>query len=251
MGRSGLTLRISVTTISGSTYHVPTKMTKTKILSEYELVSHLAEKLKPEFQTDVFAREFAVGYGIADLVFAKSFYSKKNKMDRRPISNYYSLILYLAIQQNQTFTTTDARQILRTSQSVAHTAVVTLVEDGYIQQTAKGSYIKSLEVEPPQLKLVAIEAKLRDWKQGILQARRYKTFTDESYLAILAKYEKNIDPELLKYHDIGLILVDDSSGTITFKRRPEGLRPKYMTESVETELFANEVFLNSFCAKTA
>lgn len=51
------------------------------------------KRLKREFQTDAFVREFAVGYGIADLVFAKSFYSKKNKLNRKPISNYYSLML--------------------------------------------------------------------------------------------------------------------------------------------------------------
>lgn len=225
-------------------------MKKTKIFSEYELVSYLAENLKCEFQTDVFAREFAVGYGIADLVFAKSFYSKKNKLNRRPISNYYSLMLYLAIQQNQAFTVPEAREILRTSQSITHAAITPLVEDGYIQQRTKGSYVKTVEVASPQLKLVAIEAKLRDWKQGILQARRYKTFTDESYLAILARYEKNIDPQLLEHHDIGLILVDDSTGAITFKRRPAGLRPKHMADNVSTELFANEMFLNSFSIKT-
>lgn len=227
------------------------KMKKTKILSEYELVSHLAENLTNEFQTDAFAREFAVGYGIADLVFAKSFYSKRNKIDRRPISNYYSLLLYLGIQQRQSFTLAEAKQILQTNQSITYSAVTILLDDGYIQHAAKGTYTKTIDIEHTPYKLVAIEAKLRDWKQGILQARRYKTFTEESYLAILSRYEKNIDPKLLEEHDIGLILVDDNIGTITFKRRPLGYRPKHMIDSVETELFANEVFLNSFCVKTA
>ena len=247
---NGLTLSISITTIVSSTPKVPTKMKKTKILSEYELVSYLAENLKREFQTDAFAREFAVGYGIADLVFAKSFYSKKNRLDRKPISNYYALMLYLAVQKNTPFNATDAKQILRSSQSIAQSAIAALLEDGYISQATKGVYTKTAMVEPTPLKLVAIEAKLRDWKQGILQARRYKTFTDESYLALLSRYEKNIDPELLEQHDIGLILVDENCGSITFKRRPQGLRPKYMADNVETELFANEVFLNSFCIKT-
>ncbi len=246
-----MTLEVSITTIGSSILKMSTKMKKTKILSEYELVSHLAENLTHEFQTDAFAREFAVGYGIADLVFAKSFYSRKNKLDRRPISNYYSLVLYLAIQQKQSFTIPEARQILQSSQSITQSAIAALLEDGYIRQAAKGTYVQTINVEHTQYKLVAIEAKLRDWKQGILQARRYKTFTDESYLAILSKYEKNIDPELLEHHDIGLILVDEDCGSIDFKRRPEGHRPKHMQDSVETELFANEIFLNSFCVKTA
>lgn len=56
---------------------------------------------------------------------------------------------------------------------------------------------------------------------------------------------------MLEYHDIGLILVNENSGSITFKRRPEGQRPKHMAENIETELFANEIFLNSFSVKTA
>ena len=226
-------------------------MKKTKILSEYELVSYLAEKLKREFQTDAFAREFAVGYGIADLVFAKSFYSKKNKLNRKPISNYYALILYLALQKDKPFTVADAVEILRCSRTTAHSAVTSLIDDGYIEQAEKPTYVKTTHIESSPMKLVAVEAKLRDWKQGILQARRYKTFTDESYLAILSKYEKNIDPDMLQHHDIGLILVDENSGLITFKRRPEGHRPKYMIENAETELFANEIFLNSFSVKIA
>lgn len=244
MGLSITTMRVSGTKETKNMSHID-------ILSEYDLVSHLAEQLKGEFRTDAFAREFAVGYGIADLVFAKSFYSKKNRLNRKPINNYYALMLYLSLQPETEFTMADAAEKLRTNRLVAHNAATRLLEDGYISQVAKGSYTRANVIEPAPLKLVAIEAKLKDWKQGILQARRYKTFTDESYLAILAKYEKNIDPQMLAIHDIGLILVDHVTGTITFKRRPEGFRPKHMTEQVETEMYANELFLDSFRIKTA
>lgn len=244
--RGLLTPSISGTTIP---YETTSKMKNKKILSEFEMVSWLAEGLKSEFSTDVFAREFAVGYGIADLVFARTFISKSNQLDRRPISNYYALILYLGLEEDVPFTARDARVSTKASDSTAQAAITYLLKDGYIEQVGKGVYVKSYVMDKPALKLVAIEAKLRDWKQGIMQARRYKSFTDESYLALLSRYEKNVDYDLLDIHDIGLILVDESSGEIAFKRRPIGLRPKHMT-AVETSIYADEVFLNSFSIKT-
>lgn len=222
-----------------------------KIVSEYDLVSYLAEELKEEFSTDAFAREFSVGYGIADLVFARRFYSKENKIGREPISNYYSLMLYLSLQQESEFNISQAAAKLRTSRGIAKSAVDELMSTGYVSQLKRGSYAKTTVIETRPMKLVAIEAKLKDWKQGILQARRYKSFTDESYLAILAKYEKNIDPALLEVHDIGLILIDPADGTITFKRRPLGRRPEHMIRQQDTELYANELFLDRYSLRTA
>lgn len=239
-------------TISGTnlSYRVASKTKNTKILSEFEMVSWLAEGLKLEFNTDVFAREFAVGYGIADLVFAKSFMAEQNKIGRKPISNYYALMLYLGLSDNETFTVQDARSNIRSSDSTTQAAINYLLKDGYIEQVEKRTYVKSYTIEKPALKLVAIEAKLRDWKQGIIQARRYKSFTDESYLALLSQYEKNVDYDLLDAHDIGLILVDEKDGSITFKRRPIGVRPQHMA-AIETSMYADEIFLNSFSVKTA
>lgn len=241
-----LTRSISSTTI---TRRVASKTQNKKILSEFEMVSWLAEGLKSEFNTDAFAREFAVGYGIADLVFAKSFISKNNKLDRRPISNYYALMLYLGLKDNEIFTVKEARSSIRSSDSTAQAAINYLLKDGYIEHAEKRAYVKSYTMEKPELKLVAIEAKLRDWKQGIMQARRYKSFTDESYLALLSQYEKNVDYELLDTHDIGLIVVDEKDGSIAFKRRPIGTRPEHMA-AIETSMYADEVFLNTFSLKT-
>lgn len=242
-----LTQSISGITISN---RVASKTENKKILSEFEMVSWLAEGLKSEFQTDVFAREFAAGYGIADLVFAKSFISKNNELDRRPIGNYYALMLYLGLEDDTPFTTSEARSSIKASDSTTQSAITYLLKDGYIEQIGKGTYIKSYVMDKPALKLVAIEAKLRDWKQGIMQARRYKSFTDESYLALLSRYEKNVDYNLLDIHDIGLILVDEKDGQITFKRRPIGVRPKHMS-AIETSIYADELFLGSFSIKTA
>ena len=65
---------------------------------------------------------------------------------------------------------------------------------------------------------VAIEAKVRDWRKGLKQAMRYKSFADKSYLAV---YESYINAPLesidvFKALNIGLIGVSDEGITIHY-----------------------------------
>ena len=62
-------------------------------------------------------------------------------------------------------------------------------------------------------KTVSIEAKIKDWKNGILQAQRYLMFSDYSYLALPKSRIKNVDISDLNVGGIGLLAVD-SDGSI-------------------------------------
>jgi hypothetical protein len=222
-----------------------TKKIKTlPIVDEYDLVARLATKLQPEFNTDVFVKEFTAGYGIADLVFARSFYTKENVLNRKPISNYFALELYLSIPEYTPLTFSDLSSLVRVSPSTLRLVVNELVHDNYLEMVGGNTYIKAGYIESPVKKLVAIEAKLRDWRQGIIQARRYRSFTDECYLAILARYDKNIDYSYLERFDIGLILFDEISGNIELKRKPleSSILSIYKNE---TNFYAKELFLAS------
>lgn len=57
---------------------------------------------------------------------------------------------------------------------------------------------------------VAVEAKISDWKNGLVQAQRYLLFSDYSYLALPEKNIKLVDIELLKEVGIGLLSIKDS-----------------------------------------
>lgn len=57
-------------------------------------------------------------------------------------------------------------------------------------------------------KTISIEAKLKDWKSGILQAERYLMFSDYSYLALPKDKIKNVNIEHLNKSGIGLLSVD-------------------------------------------
>ncbi len=213
-----------------------------KIQSEAELVSALAVGLKKKFRTDTFVQEFAAGYGIADLAFAKNFLSNRNSINRVPIDNYYALKAYLRLPSNEPFFIEDIMKVSGTSKSMSKKIANTLVEHSYFHEE-KHSYFKlENQIVNPIKKLVAIEAKLKDWKQGIMQARRYKSYTDECYLAILADYEKNIDLNYLKQFGVGLILFDQNNGQIQVKIKPaQNIFLSIYEESLD--LFARELFL--------
>jgi len=212
------------------------------ITTESQLVDELSKGLKKTFKTDVAVKEFSAGYGIADLTFAKNFISTNNKLNRKPIDNYYSLKSLLALSHETPFTSDEVMKIAGVSKSSTNKIVRWLLEEDYISKIDRGVYQKVSNVENPIKKLIAIEAKLSDWKSGALQARRYKSFTDECYLAILSKQEANIDFSYLDRFGIGLILFDQSSGKISFKRKPQQNMLLSIYEDI-MGVFAKEVFL--------
>lgn len=59
-------------------------------------------------------------------------------------------------------------------------------------------------------KYVAIEVKIKDWRQGLYQAWRYNTFAERSYLALYSEFAKDIDIKLFKMYNVGLIVFDEN-----------------------------------------
>lgn len=70
-----------------------------------------------------------------------------------------------------------------------------------------------------EVKFIAIEVKIKDWKQGLYQAWRYNSFAEKSYLAIYEKYTKNIDINLFKEYNVGLIVFNENKIKVLNKPR--------------------------------
>lgn len=220
-----------------------------EIKTEKQLVSELAKRLIAVFNTDIAVTELSAGYGIVDIAFAKNFFTSKNKISREPLSNYIALKIILGLEKNKTFSFIDALKISGTSTAMCGKIIKSLIELGYIEKIGFNTFKKTYQVKNPIKKIVAIEAKLKDWKQGAMQARRYKSFTDECYLALLDRYEKNVDYSYLEKFGIGLIVFNPDNGSIRFKKRPK----KNNFLAMHNELlatYAKEMFLYSSASKT-
>ena len=119
-----------------------------------------------------------------------------------------------------------------------------LIACGYVNKIGKSAYSKIISVTSfnPIHKIIAIEVKLDDHKNGLMQARRYQYFADESYLAILKSAEKNIDIDAFNTYNIGLILFDPNTNGIEIKH-PE---PTNHNHEYAVGLFAKEMMIDRF-----
>lgn len=210
---------------------------------EKALVLKLDKILKREFGTDLAFHEFSTGYGIADLVFAPNFSFKKNFIDRTPLTSFNSLKILLTLEENRHYQLSDIIEIFPqfTLQEIKKIFKV-LVNNKYLVKISRGIYKKVINRDSlnPIKKIIAIEVKLTDHRNGLIQARRYQYFADESYLAILKEAERNINFSEFNKHNIGLILFDNKSNSIEIKS-PKPVNDSY---AKEISMYAKEIMLS-------
>jgi hypothetical protein len=63
-------------------------------------------------------------------------------------------------------------------------------------------------VSPRTGQVIAVEAKVQDWRRGLQQALTYRLCSDEAFLAISTQYLQRVDRLVLAKYGIGLIAVD-------------------------------------------
>lgn len=217
-------------------------------LSEAELVTKIEKLLQEKFKTELTFREVSAGYGIADLVIAPS--ETFSPINREPITHFGTLKFFLELSKKR-YNLGELYTLLpHVPQRDVRKSISFLLNNGYLKLGVDGKYQKSqilIKNEPIQ-RIIAIEAKLTDYRNGIIQARRYQYFADQSYLAILKSASKHIDTDSLLQSGIGLILFDENSETVNI------LKPKKVSEGVQEKvyrLFARELMLNQLAASVS
>lgn len=214
-------------------------------LTERTLVQKLDKILKKEFSTNLAFHEFSAGYGIADLVFAPEFSFRKGIVKRTPLTDFNCLKIFLTLEKNEVYSFDQIKNLFPSLdiQSVKKNLNF-LVSNKYVKKVGQNGYAKiRAEKELNKIKkIIAIEVKLSDHRSGLIQARRYQYFADESYLAILKKAEKNINFSEFNKHNIGLILFDTATNTIEIKTP----RNKNLSFEGHVSTFAKQMMLNRF-----
>lgn len=214
-------------------------------LSERNLVQKLDKILKKKFGTNLAFHEFSAGYGIADLVFASDFSFRKRAIKRAPLTNFNCLKIFLTLEERRVYTLAEIQQNLPLLDQRGLKKILNiLVGSNYLKKVGKNGYLKLLEEEELNSikKVIAVEVKLSDHKNGLIQARRYQYFADESYLAILKEAKKNIDFNEFNKYNIGLILFDTATNTIEIRS------PKHINRNFggHISIFAKQIMLNRF-----
>lgn len=171
-------------------------------MKEKDLVNILNEYI--ESKKIIYGNEIRMGIGIPDIMIC----SELLKQDSW-ITDYYTLKMYDYINKKKINNIEEiAKNVSMTKKSICK-YIYELKEKNILEfEKDKIEILKDLELQDIGTN-ISIEVKLKDWKNGILQAKRYLRFSDYSYLAILEQYQKNIDLNEFKEAGIGLIVVGD------------------------------------------
>jgi len=189
-----------------------------KFNSESELVELLKSNLRSTFQrknVEIF-NEVSFGFGVADIVIF-DYKEFKNDNFYRPFLDHFAINVYQIIKNNKVVRFDDLYDTTRSQKKLIINALITLIECEYIEPFEDGFRIKN-HYEKPIKNSFAIEAKLKNWKQALKQAYRYKWFAEFSYVVLDAFYAKpaiqNID--MFKKYNVGLATLSKEGNLVRY-----------------------------------
>ena len=80
--------------------------------------------------------------------------------------------------------------------------------------------------------IICCEAKLDDWRRGLVQAYGHRFYADRTFLAVANKIPRSIDYNLLRELKVGLLSVTDvvSEECPSVERQPEVTRARRQIE---------------------
>lgn len=90
---------------------------------------------------------------------------------------------------------------------------------------------------------ISIEAKIKDWKSGLIQAERYLTFSDYSYLVMPEEKVKNVDMLELERLGLGLLSIS-GNGELKEVYAP---RKSEFSEYKQKYLLTSNILNNAIC----
>lgn len=184
--------------------------------SENELVEKLVIDLQEKYDTQYIVRELRGGNNIADVVYTTDINRNEIVFDE-----YFNAYYYFNSIYNKKKTSIEELGISNKDVTKKFYSFLRELEElGYVK--IDGNYITSIKkIDEVTKNLIAVEAKLSDWKSGLEQAVRYKQYANEVYVAISSKYVGKVDKQLFKNKNIGLMSVSKGKLTIPVKAKKE------------------------------
>lgn len=165
-------------------------------------------------------REVSTTHGVADLVLVRPLDKKvairqSHKQQYKLINESYFAVLECLPDLHRSKKGRSFQELagkVNISKSYLKQKVIKkLVEEGFVVDEEAG-YFKINGWLPLASKVIAYEAKLYDWQQGLHQANRYRYFADEAYLVMPAQTVHRARPEQFESIGIGLVSFDAETG---------------------------------------
>ncbi|HYC85365.1 MAG TPA: hypothetical protein VEB86_09095 [Chryseosolibacter sp.] len=201
------------------------ELVSTITLSANFLVHLIPDDLQNTAGSLSILQEANLGHGVPDLILAK-YDSSTGILCRSQRLNYKDLAVYTIIgKQEAGIDFETLKDKTKLSNSGLRKILTTLETEGMIVDN-EGDYTITSDSDNLGVEVVAIEAKLKNWKRALKQAYRYKWFASYSYVFL---DEQFIQPavknkSLFKSYNVGLASVN-RDGVIDVKLRPQRVKP--------------------------
>jgi hypothetical protein len=172
-------------------------------MKESELVSVMNKHLKDDGM--LYANEIRMGIGIPDIMIGFDV-----PIEHENIIDYYALKVYYLILNDNIKSISEAFEKSVLSKNHMLRCIRVLSDSKLIKITDKDITLDK-RIDDNNLGInIAIEAKIKDWKNGLIQAQRYLCFSDYSYVALPEASIKSVDINQFIEAGIGLLGVADN-----------------------------------------
>jgi hypothetical protein len=191
---------------------------------ESEMIAPIRKRLADRWKNALLLEEFGVGYGVADLVAVRP-NRRGIRLRRRlgqtaPLPRRSEVQVLRALRRSEAASFEDLLAFTGLSpKRLRHETLRFLLRENYVEEVRRGIFQLRGEYLPVAQEIWAVEAKMKNWFEGLCQARRYQHFAHRVYLAIFAPHRDRVRDETLREHNIGLIAVSRTGARILFHPR--------------------------------
>ena len=206
---------------------------------EREMIAPIKACLTGLWQDSVVVEELGVGYGVADVVVARpSVKGVRQRLRQRQtatLSRRADVQVVRALRQLEEATFDLLVELTGISaKRLRYDVLRFLLAENYVEKIADDTFQLLGEYRPVTEEIWAVEAKMKNWFEGLCQAKRYQHFAHKAYLAIAVAHRDRVRDEILREQNVGLIAVSHDAAEIVF--HPRQRKPR----SEELFLMINE-----------
>lgn len=187
---------------------------------ERDMIPILIEHLSRIYKTAYFQAEFGSGNGVADLVFTTEMTKEDLILEDYGLMDHF--VTYL---NGKKCVLTD--NVGRQSGKNRLMRLARLLEANNFVRFDGNQIVQLRSYQPHTRNLIAVEAKLHDWKSGMCQAMRYQFFCHNTFLAVPEQIVHRVNIKMLEERGVGLIAV--APDNITIVSEPPVAQPVDMT----------------------
>lgn len=204
-------------------------MSARSFLTEYQLVDSFQSISKSKYNLEC-TLEVVSDNGIADAVLFNRIPASPKRGDLSLINPRLAYALH-TLPLNEFFSVSDFSNLIGSSKKTAQEALYSFMAAGFCDFLAEEKkWVKKVEPQKIADELIAVEAKLKDWRKALKQAYRYLDYADQTWVLLDEKHVnpavKNIDS--FKRLRVGLASIS-TDGDLKIIFFPEKTKARFET----------------------